>query len=216
MLALLYLVALLRFWKNARTARSNSVTVAVFSGVVAISSVFAIFVLSSIVGFPFWGRHLASVLPFVVFSVAVAVDTPIHSGRMAPNRLTVVLGMLLFTSSLLLRFHPDHSRDDYRAAAHLTNVALRDGKNVWWAAAPQTAGYYGVAFCQDGHSGEHPCVVFVENARIKDLSILPAPDVVVLSKPDLFDINGGVQRYLIQENYRVTDSLLAFHVYGTR
>ena len=209
-LALLYTLILLRFWSRSRSERPAAGRLAFMTGLAIILTVATIFALCLIVGTPFWGRHLASLLPFVVLFAGIAAEALSAAGRKPLNILALLLGATLLTSSLLVRFHPDHRRDDYRGAAAIARVAAQEGKTVWWTAAPETAKYYAVSFCEDGAPGQPACVVRTGNGDRKALAALPKPDVILISKPELHDTTGAVKNYIEEHRFRLTRRFMAF------
>jgi hypothetical protein len=171
------------------------------------------FVLCLTVGSPFWGRHLASLLPFVVFAVGIAASPPTRIGQRRLAVLPWLLGVTLLISSLLVRFHPDNRRDDYRGAARLARIAVLEGRTVWWAAARETAKYYGVVFCKAGPVDRYACVYCTNNHWKEGLENLPKPDVILISKPELFDTTRAVRSYTEEHRFQLKDRLMAFEVF---
>jgi hypothetical protein len=213
-LALLYALIPLRFWRRSRSERPAAYGLALRAGFVIMGTAGIMFVLCLIVGSPFWGRHLASLLPFSVLVVGIATNAPDGSGRRSLNMLTLLLGATLLTSSLLVRFHPDHRRDDYRGAARIARIAVQQGETVWWAAAPESAEYYGVVFCRVGAAEQRACVVRTDNRDNEKLKGLPDPDVILISKPELHDRTGEVRRYIEEHGFQLKCRLMAFEVFS--
>ena len=215
-LAFLYVLILLRFWKRFRSARSAADRLVFVSGSVITVSVGFMFVLCLTVGSPFWGRHLASLLPFVVLSVGTAASTPRVTSQTPVHLLMLLIGATLLTSSLLVRFHPDHRRDDYRSAASIARAAAQEGKTVWWAAAPETAEYYAVVFCEGHALEQRACVVRTGNRDNEALGALPEPDVILISKPELHDTTGAVRKYIEDHGFQLKRRLMAFEEFESR
>jgi hypothetical protein len=212
-LASLYTLILLRFLKRFRSAWSAADRLVLMTGFVIAASVAVMFVLCRIVGSPFWGRHLASLLPFVALATGIAASAQGGTGRRRLNVLPVLLGATLLTSSLLVRFHPDHRRDDYRGAAGIARTAVHNGKTVWWTAARDTAEYYGVVFCKAELAEQRACVVRTDNREKEELKGLPEPDMILLSKPELHDGTGAVRGYVEGHRFRLKSRLMAFEVF---
>jgi 4-amino-4-deoxy-L-arabinose transferase-like glycosyltransferase len=215
-LAILYALIVLRFVRRSRSLLLNAKRLAFVAVFVIVASVGVMFVLCLVAGSPFWGRHLAALLPFVVLGIAAAADAPRRGGRRTTVVLTALVGAALLTSSLMIRLAPRHSRDDYRSAARIARLAVRDGKTVWWAAAIEPAAYYRVTPCEVG--SEHPrgCVFLTDNRTDGDLTRLPAPDLIVLSKPELYDNTGAVRGYVTRHHLRLAERLTAFEVFTAR
>jgi 4-amino-4-deoxy-L-arabinose transferase-like glycosyltransferase len=209
-LALLYTLVLLRFWQRPRSERPPADRLVLMAGLVITTSVGVMFVLCRIVGSPFWGRHLASLLPFVVLAAGIAASAQDGAGQRPLNLLPLLLGVTLLISSLLVRFHPDHRRDDYRSAARLACIAVREGKTVWWAAARECAEYYGVVFCEAHPADQRACVVLTDNREKEELKGLQEPEVILISKPELYDSTRAVRNYADNHRFQVKHRLNAF------
>jgi len=183
------------------------------AGFVITVSVGFMFVLCLAVGSPFWGRHLASLLPFVVLAVGIAASAQGGTGQRSLKMLPLLLGATLLTSSLLVRFHPDHRRDDYRGAAGIARIAVQEGKKVWWAAAHESAEYYGVVFCRADQVEQGECVIGSDNREREELAGLPEPDVIFISKPELHDRTRAVRSYVEEHRFRLKYHFMAFEVF---
>ncbi len=212
-LALLYTLALLRLWKRSRPGWSKTDRLALMAGFVSVVAVGVMFVLCFTVGSPFWGRHLASLLPFAVLAIGIAASAPGATGQRPLSLLTVLLGVTLLSSSLMVRFHPDHRRDDYRGATAMARTAVQEGKTVWWAAAREPAEYYGVVFCEAHRSEKRACVILTDNPEKKELDGLPEPGAIFISKPELHDTTGAVRSYVEEHRFRLKHRLMAFEVF---
>ena len=93
-------------------------------------------------------------------------------------------------------------------------ATARADQTVWWAADPGCAQYYGVEFCPAGsRQREGHCVLFVSNQDLKYLVVDPPPDLIVLSKPDLFDTSGSLNRFLTDNGYEETGEFVGFRIY---
>jgi hypothetical protein len=212
-LGLLYALILFWFIKRSRPEPSAADRLALMAAFIIIGTTGIVFLLCAIVGSPFWGRHLASLLPFVVFTAAIAASPPTRTGQRAFAALPWLLGATLLTSSVLVRFEQSHRRDDYRDAARIARTAAQDGHVVWWAAAPETAQYYGVVFCKKNAECQQACVVRTENRNKEELERLPQPAVILISKPELHDRTGAVRGYIEEHRFRLQGRLMAFEVF---
>lgn len=213
LLALLYILILLRFWRRSRSERPAVYGLVLMAGFVITVALGIMFVLCLTAGSPFWGRHLASLLPFVVLAVGIAASAPGATGQRPLNILLLLFGATLLTSSLLVRFHPDHRRDDYRGAARIARIAVQEGKTVWWAAAHESAEYYGVVFCNADPVDQRACVVGTDNREKEELKGLPDPDVILSSKPEFYDTTSAVRSYVEEHRFRLKHRLMAFEVF---
>jgi hypothetical protein len=156
------------------------------------------------------GRHMMPLEPVVILGAAAAMTSLFQRWRNAQGGrvLTVGFCLLWLGSSLALRFAPQHCPDDYRSAATVATNALQAGKTVWWSADICTAEYYGVPLAgSPSVAGK----VFVAVSPSKgDLSDLPLPNLVLLSKPDVYDSQGALGEFLSTNAYRKAMSFPAF------
>ncbi|MGZ4982660.1 MAG: hypothetical protein ACXWFY_01985 [Chthoniobacterales bacterium] len=175
------------FWR-----RENHALGFFLYGIPALSAAL-LFLLARLVHFPFWGRHLAPITPFII--VALALPALIEKKRI----FTIFWTSLCLLSALELRFVPRHAKDDNRAAAQLALRAAAEGKKVWWSADQRAAEYYGITF----------------GNRISLAPQLPseAPDIVITSKPDVFDVEARVAEYLRIHDYQKEQTFQAMTVW---
>jgi hypothetical protein len=213
-LASVYVLVFGSFLRVVRAKRPATTGLVVFSGVVVIGTIATAVAASFLLSSSFWGRHLAALFPFVVFTAVVAAGSEKPPESRSPNAVTLLLAGGLLASSFLVRFDPAHGRDDYRSAARLATSAAKTDRTVWWAANPSCAQYYGVEFCPAGsREKEGHCVLFVSNQDLTLLVADPLPDVIILSKPDLFDTVGDLTRFLTENGYQQIEDFVAFRVY---
>jgi hypothetical protein len=174
------------------------------------------------------GRHLMAELPLLNLVLALGLVRLLHTDGRRGQRVRGLLAIscLLFfvCSSLSQRFAPRHRKDDYRAAAAVAQQAFAQGQRVWWAAGVIGARYYGLPGEFDVMSElivaekpevcrDVPGVLQIANASTQCLSTLGAPEVVILSKPETFDIKGDIVGYLKAHRFEVVQSLPAFTVW---
>ena len=110
---------------------------------------------------------------------------------------------MLLASALEIRFAPRHRRDDYRAAAALAQQAADHGDKVWWLADLSTGVYYHLPLDQGQITTSPP---LGEHGH--------GPDLVILSKPDIYDSSGEVRAYLARHEFKVMKELPAFQIYA--
>jgi hypothetical protein len=209
----IYCWMLVHLIRKLRTTEGDTRDTEAFP-LVVIAGTFVIAVLAShFLGSPFWGRHLAALVPFLVFATVLGLKESGHFVGPLP-RLAWPFVALLLMSSLSVRFGVSHARDDYREATRLARAATAAGRTVWWCADPGCAEYYGMEFCgkYDDDNG-NPCIVYVSNQPSDYLLEMPTPDLVVVSKPDLHDKDGLLRDYLASRYYRPTQELSAFKIY---
>jgi hypothetical protein len=124
----------------------------------------------------------------------------------------VALAFLLLcaASAISLRWAPRHAKDDYQQAAAIAQAAVSAGQHVWWCADEIGGRFYGLALpprlTMDGPGKAR----LLLNPSAADLAGKPSPDLLVLSKVDLYDNAGALRDYLKQEGYRQTQTLPAF------
>ncbi|MGZ5021757.1 MAG: hypothetical protein ACXWFY_04530 [Chthoniobacterales bacterium] len=150
------------------------------------------------------GRHLTPLSPLVSIALAISL---VRLWSTQWRIAAALVALLWLTSALMIRFAPRHRKDDYRSAAGAAREAITANKLVWWAADRAAACYY-LPIEQS-----NPQFDFVLNPTSEDLRRLPRPDVVILSKPDLYDANNALAAFLAQENYRTARTLPAFTVW---
>jgi hypothetical protein len=205
---LFYIVLAARLWKLRREVLVRWLLLALMltSGL--------LYGAASVVKFPFWGRHLAPALAFVVLLVAILAAGAAGATAFWRRRgLTWLLGIAWAASSLTLRFSPDYGKDDYRGASRLALGALAAGKVVWWSADPEEcAAYYGLNPERVTRPGAR--LVFCNRPTTLDLATWPAPDLIFQSKPDIFDSEGSVRTYLEKFQFREVGRLPAFVIWA--
>lgn len=142
-------------------------------------------VLAAVAGFPFWGRHLSGLLPLVVVVLAWGWRGW-GGGR---RRLIIGAGLAALTlASVQIRWAARHQKEDSRAAAGAARSALDRGETVWWSADAECARYYRLPL---GSEARHARPVISLSAG--ELDQLPGPDLILLTKPDLFDARGALR-----------------------
>jgi hypothetical protein len=153
------------------------------------------------------GRHLMPLLPFLLAFLAVGLNRLLAGGRWSLVAAIFVISTSL-ASALEIRFAPRHQRDDYRSAATVARQALAKGDTVWWLADDATGRYYGL----------NESAKLVSSLRIleTDLNSIAKPDVILLSKADLYDPEGKVTRYLRENNFKATAEVPAFQIFARR
>ena len=174
----------------------------------------ALFAAAWLAKWPFWGRHLATIFPLVIYLIASAGRKVLWrcpaSGQ--PTWFGVAFLVLLLAGGLNQRFNPACAKDDYRGAAALAKQALARDETVWWAADPKCAQYYGLSFPNAGSAGR---LLLTEGLHTAALLGLPRPDKVLLSKPDVVDHPGTLRAFLTANRYQRVAHLSGFDVWGT-
>lgn len=165
----------------------------------------------ALVHFRVLGRHMMCLAPLAFLLLAVgAAATWRRSGW---GKITVTTFFALYlTSSLALRFAMRHQKDDYRGAAAIAKTALASGKSVWWNAEQNGAVYYRVPF-STGSIMEGGKALYLMNPSEKQLAAAIRPDLVITSRPDVYDGSGALEKYLSEGNYRTASNLTAFTIW---
>ena len=186
----------------------------------ALTSGVAVIILGLVADFRVIGRHLMPLLPFLLIGMANLSSTIWARGG-KPNRGIVAAFLILsLISSVSIRTFNRFAKDDYRAAASIAKDALFKKKTVWWSADLAGANYYGV-FPKTGTSESSSVLsssslaaTFFANSLSADcLSALPKPDIVILSKLDLYDSGGILRAWMKDRGYIVAMRFPAFTVW---
>ncbi len=157
------------------------------------------------------GRHFLPALPLVLFVLGSGVTAVLNRGGWVGRMgVAAFLGLSLL-SCLSLRFSERHAKDDYRGAAALGREALAHGESVWWDACREGAEVYHLPVKKT--PGTPNTALLLINPSAKFLQTLPQPDLVLVSKPDLYDKYGAVENYLLRSGYHRTATLSAFTVW---
>jgi hypothetical protein len=158
-----------------------------------------------VANFHLLGRHFTPLSPLIVILVAVGIARMWNSkGRI----IAAATWFLWLASALSLRFATRHKNDDYRGAAGEAREAMVQNKTVWWAADAAGAKYYQLPLEQP-----HSTINLVVNPGPAKLQELPPPNVVILSKPELYDANHAITAYLSDNGFTVARTLPAFTVW---
>ena len=206
-LSVLYGLVAARLWKR----RGDSLVRLAFAVVLLTSGI--LYAAASVVHFPFWGRHMAPVLPFVVLLIGVAVlPEPNLRKRLPGYAIPILFAAALTASSLMLRFSSNHQKDDYRTACRLAARSLAAGKVVWWSAdSEEVASYYRLS--QEKVPAGSARLVFCINPAAETLLRWPLPDVVFRSKPDIYDVQNNLLPFLAKSHYQNVRRLPAFTIW---
>jgi hypothetical protein len=157
------------------------------------------------------GRHSAPLTPIWLFLIAngavVLAAKPAWAGRLIVGAF---LSLSLF-SSLSVRFAYRQSKDDYRRAATLAATALAKRQSVWWSADELTANYYHLPVSDSVVSPDQ--ALLVVNPSDGTFAGLKQPQMIVVSRPDLFDSSGALARYMASRHFHATAAFPAFEIW---
>jgi hypothetical protein len=157
------------------------------------------------------GRHSAPLAPIWLFLIANGVAV-LAGKRGWVGRMIVgaFLSLSLF-STLSVRFAYRQSKDDYRKAAGLAVAALAERRSVWWSADDLAAAYYHLPMSDSAASPGNALRVF--NPSDRTLEGLKQPQMIVVSRPDLYDTSGALARYIAGRGFRLTAAFPAFEIW---
>jgi hypothetical protein len=194
--------------------------------VIALVIGLTVFVIAaSVVNFRFWGRHLAFFFPLFCLILMSTVGPTEAGPRWSLFRSIAVFALACawFVSDTRLLALARYQKDDYRGAAKVAlDVAQRSNGTVLWAANFIAGRYYGLEFEQPLDGIRWPSVgraVYAANWNRKQVAeylitiTSQAPFVLVLSKPDLYDVGGNWTAAINDLNARKVGSLNTFDIY---
>jgi hypothetical protein len=201
---------------------------ALWLSLVVVSGLLFMLFAACLANWPFWGRHVSPLFPFAVVALALGFSALGKLGRIGAG-LWITLMLL---GSLHGRFlQPSHS-DDYRSASSIAAKHIAAGQVVWWSAETLTPNYYGVfpvstfehqttkqrlsagpSAWPRIEAADNTLCYSVLSLSPADLAQLPAPYVVITSKPDDWDPSGELRRWLDKSNFVLIDSYPAFQVW---
>ena len=159
------------------------------------------------------GRHFTPLLPILIFGMALGSDHAWRSKKRVGAVVALSLIAVLLWSSLQVRFAARHQRDDYRSAARVANEAIAANKKVWWAADHSTGLYYKVPLNGFDSGGGAASLL---NPTLETLSRMDAPDIIVISKQDIYDVHGTLRDYASSEGFVLSATFQAFKIYARR
>jgi hypothetical protein len=156
------------------------------------------------------GRHLTPLFPVVIYALALAISLLWQRRRFLDRAVVCLIVAGLAVSALEVRFAYRHQKDDNRDAAATAKAALARGEGVWWAADFSSAGYYGLPISR---KPEKSMALYLLKPAAAQLAGLPAPGMIVLCKPDLFDSNFATRNYLKDHGYTEVQTFPAFTIW---
>jgi len=162
------------------------------------------------------GRHLMPAYPFLLLGVAWGVTRSVaRCGVIAKSVMTAFL-IISLIACLELRFSNRHDKDDYRDAAAAAKMAQAQGQTIWWAADPAGACYYGLATVTPGGLSLQKTneTIQVMNPTGKLLAGIPTPDMIILSKADIYDATGEIREWIAKKGYSRIKTFPSFGIYA--
>jgi hypothetical protein len=165
------------------------------------------------------GRHFIPFLPLILSVLALGASALIDNSSSVAKKTLAVALLVTFVISAGNMHSERHAKDDYRAAAALAGQSLRAGEVVWWAAYGAGGRYYGLDVsdgleraqaCPSVPKGNESLIIDISNVGPDCLVALPGPDLVVLSKTDIFDKSGAIRRWIASSGFTESRTLAAF------
>jgi hypothetical protein len=147
------------------------------------------------------GRHLTPLLPFLLALMAAGLASLLSEPALWQRSLAVAMLGIIPISAWQIRLAPRHRRDDYRTVAAIARDAIQSEKQVWWLADVSTGRYYHVPF-------DSPQLTVGFDPSGPN----PPPDLVIFSKPDIYDASGFARPYLAREGFTVQRVVPAFEI----
>jgi len=152
------------------------------------------------------GRHFMPLVPLILALQATGLRRLLFDSSVLLRAIALAGCVVLLISALEIRFAPRHRRDDYRAAVAETRQAIGRGKKVWWVADEVTGRYYNLPLSSAN-------LLSVKALSPTDLDGVQQPDLIVFSKPDIYDPSGNITVYLLRHDFKVTEVLPAFQIF---
>lgn len=166
------------------------------------------------------GRHLMPIFPFLLIFFSIAAAGLWRAEHRLIGRIAVSLAVLaMIGSAAANRLSERHAKDDYRSSAAIAREALAQGKTVWWAADPASARFYGVNICeipsgiQTSNTGGG-CAHLIWNPSDANAIAFPIPDMLILSKADIYDRHGVLRQMIIDRGYSISRQFPSFSIYA--
>jgi fluoride ion exporter CrcB/FEX len=175
-------------------------------GLVVIATLLCLVAAGLLLHFRVLGRHCAPALPVVL---VLLIEGVWIVGKWRGAAMMSVM-VVLMASCLSARFAERHLKDDYRAAAARGREAAAAEKTVWWSADAQAAEFYGLRISAEQTNGAMVRLVLnPDDAALADAAL---PDIVICSKPDIYDVRGALGRKMVAGGFVETASFPAFRV----
>jgi hypothetical protein len=196
-------------------ARRLDRTTALAAGVTCLIPLAFMVTMSLVLGWRVVGRHMTPLL--LPISLAYAAETArlLRGGPWQRLAAAAFIAALL-ASTGMIRFSGRHMKDDYADAARYVRPFLAQSKTVLWAADPSGASYYHlvpIAALRHGASGASDLVFALPRQGGPDAG-RRNPDVVVYSKPEIYDLTGTIKHYIAARDMKLVATFPAFAIYA--
>jgi hypothetical protein len=157
------------------------------------------------------GRHCTPLVAGFVLLLSLGAAALWERRSFAPRVCLLVFVLLSAASCLSQRFASRHAKDDYRAAASIGNKGLAKGCSVWWNAEPFGSEHYHLNASTDAPTRGRAWILLNPPEGFEDTTSLP--DIVILSKRDIYDVKGTVRAFLERAHYVRRLALPAFTIF---
>jgi hypothetical protein len=194
-------------WQLLRTGNRRHVVLA-FCCVLPAAFILAV---GWVAHFRVLGRHFTPLLSILLLIFALGLAALGSRSALWARGAVFVFCALSLASCLSLRFALCHEKDNYRAAAAAARQGLSRGQLVWWNAAEEGARYYQVPLAT--RPGSAGAAVLVLNPVSETLKTMPTPQLVVASKPDVYDGQSALSDYLKANGFNALDRFTAFVIW---
>lgn len=158
-------------------------------------------------------RHFIPALPALLLVLAAVLVLAFGQKSLFWRATAALVPLLWLGSALNLRWQPVHAKDDYRTAARIAAAALRQNKEVWWAADAAAAHIYLTPVALEEVPGR---AWAMQAPEWDDIRFKFPPRVIVISKPDIYDPRGAITRYAAENQFSPTLKLHAFTIFTRR
>lgn len=159
------------------------------------------FITAKMLGFRFYGRHLAIFFPLFIYSILIGLGNPSTERSFKRWEALAIAGLAIvwLCSSYRLWGVQEYHKEDYRTAARIAVAQAEANKGeIVWVADELAGRYYGVEFdhwtenVKWKAAGKAISGIDWDTSKVKRFMISrEKPIILVLSKPDLYDRKGG-------------------------
>lgn len=151
------------------------------------------------------GRHMIPGFPVVLWALAALLISLRFDERSHLRRTWLLLPLAWIVSATQFRWSDKPQRDEYRFVAQAARAALDKGQSVLWAADHLTGIYYKLPLNDSAQ--------FRTIANPTEDPLAFRPNLVICSRPDIYDAHGQIQEAASRHNYRVIAQAASFTVY---
>lgn len=143
-------------------------------------------------------RDFIPLLPALVIALATIILATLEQKSLLLRVVTVAIPVLWLFSGLNLRWQQKFAKNDHRAAALLAAAALRENKEVWWAADAGAAFIYFIPVSMTESPGR---AWAMQSPSWDSIRFKLPPRIIVMSRPDIFDSQGAITRYASENHF---------------